>query len=358
MRVGILGGGQLAQMLILAGVPLGLKFVVFTPQISDTTRTLAEHIEAAFDDTAALDQFADSVDVITYETESIPLTTVHYLEKTKTVLPKSTAIEKAQDRLLEKELFCELGIPTNRYCTIDSADDIRKAKETLGLPFIIKSRKGGYDGKNQWRIMTDADLEAVCRETLTDALAEEFVQFDREVSVIAARDHQGDVVVYDICENVHTAGILRSTTVQPNDRMHQLATSYITDMLFRLDYVGVLTIEFFVKDNALLANEMAPRVHNSGHWTIEGASTSQFEQHCRAICGWPLGMTTTMGAVAMVNLIGDMPPPDRVMAVPYVTLHDYQKQLQPKRKLGHVTVFAPDQARMQLSLDRLFSYVV
>ena len=355
MKIGILGGGQLAQMLILAGVPLGLEFLVFTPEVTQTTRFLAEHIEAAYDDMAALDAFAAAADVITFETESIPLATIDYLKQKTPVWPDSNAIKNTQDRLLEKKLFLALGIPTNQFIKIDTLDDVKIAADQLGYPFIIKSRCDGYDGKNQIRVMNPSDLKGVVIEM--PSIAEAFVDFDREVSLIAARAFSGDVVVYDLCENVHRDGILQTTTVREHDPIQQIAISYMTDVMQHLNYLGVLTIEFFVKDNALIANEMAPRVHNSGHWTIEGAVTSQFENHLRAITAFSLGQAATRSPAVMINLTSEMPSPEKILDIPFAHLHDYRKAPRLKRKLGHVTVVAPDSNRLARSVDSVLAYV-
>ncbi len=343
MRVGVLGGGQLARMLALAGYPLGIEFVFLCPVSDACAAPLGEHLCAGFDDEVALQRLAGKVDRVTYEFESVPAGAVEYLSGKLPVYPPPQALATARDRLHEKNLFNELGIDTAPFMAVDNLSDLQQAVAKIGLPAILKTRTLGYDGKGQQRLH-DASPLAAAWEGLNGAAAilEGFVPFEREVSIIAVRSLSGEVAFYPLSENVHEAGILRLSTSLPDDPMQGLAEDYAQRLLEHLEYVGVLAIEFFQLDGQLLVNEMAPRVHNSGHWTIEGAVTSQFENHLRAILDLPLGSTALTGYPGMVNLIGELPDIDAVLSIPGAHLHLYGKTPQPGRKLGHITVCADD----------------
>lgn len=341
MKIGILGGGQLARMLALAGYPLGLEFVFLCPSADACATPMGEHLCAAFDDKAALKRLAEKADTITYEFENVPAGSVEYLNGKLPVYPPPLALATARDRLNEKTLFNELGIDTAIFIPVDSLDDLQRAVAKTGRPAILKSRTLGYDGKGQQLLRDPAELRAAW-EGLNGvaAILEEFVLFSREISIIAVRSVSGEMAFYPLTENRHEAGILRLSTSLQDDPMQELAEDYATRLLEHLDYVGVLAIEFFELDGRLLVNEMAPRVHNSGHWTIEGAVTSQFENHLRAILDLPLGSTAPTARSALVNLIGELPDIAAVLAIPGAHLHLYSKQPQPGRKLGHITVCA------------------
>lgn len=341
MKIGILGGGQLARMLALAGYPLGLEFVFLCPSADACATPIGEHLCAAFDDKAALKRLAEKADTITYEFENVPAGSVEYLNGKLPVYPPPLALATARDRLNEKTLFNELGIDTAIFIPVDSLDDLQRAVAKTGRPAILKSRTLGYDGKGQQLLRDPAELRAAW-EGLNGvaAILEEFVLFSREISIIAVRSVSGEMAFYPLTENRHEAGILRLSTSLQDDPMQELAEDYATRLLEHLDYVGVLAIEFFELDGRLLVNEMAPRVHNSGHWTIEGAVTSQFENHLRAILDLPLGSTAPTARSALVNLIGELPDIAAVLAIPGAHLHLYSKQPQPGRKLGHITVCA------------------
>ncbi|MCH9026541.1 MAG: 5-(carboxyamino)imidazole ribonucleotide synthase [Proteobacteria bacterium] len=341
MKIGILGGGQLARMLALAGYPLGLEFVFLCPSADACATPMGEHLCAAFDDKAALKRLAEKADTITYEFENVPAGSVEYLNGKLPVYPPPLALATARDRLNEKTLFNELGIDTAIFIPVDSLDDLQQAVAKTGLPAILKTRTLGYDGKGQQLLRDPAELRAVW-EGLNGvaAILEEFVLFSREISIIAVRSVSGEMAFYPLTENRHEAGILRLSTSLQDDPMQELAEDYATRLLEHLDYVGVLAIEFFELDGRLLVNEMAPRVHNSGHWTIEGTVTSQFENHLRAILDLPLGSTAPTARSALVNLIGELPDIAAVLAIPGAHLHLYSKQPQPGRKLGHITVCA------------------
>jgi 5-(carboxyamino)imidazole ribonucleotide synthase len=361
MIVGVLGGGQLGRMLALAGYPLGLRFRFLEPAPEAPVGMLAEVRHGAYDDPAVRADFARGLDVITYEFESIPVAAVQDLARQVPVYPPPAALEAAQDRLHEKTLFQELGIPTPPFVPVQSRAELADGVAQVGLPAVLKTRRFGYDGKGQFTLHAPDDVERAWKALGgVPLLLEGFVSFQREVSVLAVRGRAGDVVIYPLVENHHRQGILRlSLAPAPGltAELQRLAEDYARRVLGRLNYVGVLAIEFFQCDGRLLANEMAPRVHNSGHWTIEGAETSQFENHLRAILGLPLGSAAVAGRSAMVNLIGSVPETRAVFEIPHAHLHLYGKEPRSGRKLGHVTVWTDDVRELQASLERLKSVV-
>lgn len=339
MRVGIIGGGQLARMLALAGLPWAHQFVFLDPAADACAGPLGKRLVADYDDERALLELAGQVDVVTFDFENVPARSLEVLAGRVPVHPGARALAAAQDRLHEKTLFRELGMATAAFEVVDGAAGLPAAVVALGLPALLKTRRFGYDGKGQWLLRTAADVEVAARELGdTPALLERLVPFEREVSLIAARGRDGAVACYPLAENRHRNGILHTTFCRTSDPLQQEAEAQVGRLLEVLDHVGVLAVEFFVCDGALLANEFAPRVHNSGHWSIEGAETSQFENHLRAILGLPLGSTRARGDYAMLNLIGAVPDPARVLAVPGAHLHDYGKAPRPGRKVGHITV--------------------
>lgn len=340
MKLGILGGGQLARMLALAGHPLGVSCVVLDPAGDACANVVAEQVVGAYDDPDALGHFAGLVSVATYEFENLPSDSVAQVARQIPVYPSATALAVARDRLLEKNLFRELSIDTPAYAAVDNLVDLRGAVAQVGLPAVLKTRTLGYDGKGQFMLHPESDLEQVWRETGgVPCILESFVPFVREISIIAARARDGDCRFYPVTENTHVGGILRVSEVQPDDCRQAPAEAYARRLLERLDYVGVLALELFDTGEALVANEMAPRVHNSGHWTIEGAATSQFENHLRAVLGLPLGSCALVhGAVAMVNFIGNISAAAAVLAIPGTHLHVYGKSSRPGRKVGHATI--------------------
>jgi len=345
VSIGILGGGQLGYMLALAGYPLGMRFRFLDPSPEAPVGRIAPRVTGDYSDRAALEKFAHGLEVVTYEFENVPVDAVHFLTKKVSVFPPPVALETAQDRLREKQLFEKLGIATTAYAPLASAYDLDAAVKKIGLPAVVKTRRMGYDGKGQWILRTAEDVKTA-KEGLPKLpfILEKFVPFTREVSVLAVRRREGETAFYPLVENHHRGGILRlSLAPAPNvsEEIQQTAEEAAQKVLEGLNYVGVLAIEFFEYDGTVLANEMAPRVHNSGHWTIEGAVTSQFENHLRAINGWPLGATTPIGASAMINLIGELPDAKEVLAVKSAHLHLYGKEPRPGRKLGHLTLRAP-----------------
>lgn len=354
MIVGILGGGQLARMLALAGYPLGLEFVFLDPAPNASAASLGKHLCGGYDDLALLAGLAEQADVVTYEFENVPQESVTFLSERITVHPNGHALAVARDRLHEKTLFRKLGIPTPPFAKVDTRADLECAVAEIGLPAVLKTRTLGYDGKGQAVLWCPGDLDTAWRHLGgMPLILEGFIPFDREISVIAVRGLNGETRFYPLTENTHRDGVLLLSSSRPGDPMQQLAQDYARRLLDTLEYVGVLALELFQVRDALLANEMAPRVHNSGHWTIEGAETSQFENHLRAILGLPLGATAPVGYAAMANFIGMIPETGRVLALPGAHLHTYSKEVRPDRKLGHATLRAQDQQTLQDGLRRL-----
>jgi len=354
MKVGILGGGQLARMLALAGHPLDIACLVVDPSPDACAGSVSEHIVTGYDDVDALARLADETSVITYEFENVALSSVERLAARVPVHPGWRALATARDRVLEKGMFDALGIPTATYLPVSSRADLSAAIEKCGLPSILKTRTEGYDGKGQASVTSVDDALPAWRSLgERPAILESRVSFERELSVIAVRGRDGNVRVYPLAENTHMDGILRLSVARPEDPMHGAARGYVERLMHALDYVGVVALELFVDGDQLLANEFAPRVHNSGHWTIEGAVTSQFENHLRAVTGLPLGSTEALGPAAMLNLIGAVPERRDVLRVPSAHLHLYGKTPRPGRKVGHITVRADDQGTLRARVDAL-----
>jgi 5-(carboxyamino)imidazole ribonucleotide synthase len=357
MTIGILGGGQLGYMLALAGYPLGLRFRFLDPSPEAPVGRIANRVTAEYSDKAALEKFAGGLELVTYEFENVPVEAAEFLAERVPVYPPPRALEEAQDRRREKKLFQSLGIPVPEFAQVGSAAKLDAAVETLGLPAVLKTCRMGYDGKGQWMLRTREDVEKTRKELPgVPLILEKFVAFTREVSLLAARSRGGEIAFYPVVENHHRDGILRlSLAPAPNliSALQQTAEQAGRKVLEALDYVGVLCIEFFEVNGRLLANEMAPRVHNSGHWTIEGAVTSQFENHLRAVLGLPLGSTATVGHSAMLNLIGEVPSTEEVLKVADTHLHLYGKEARPGRKVGHVTVRADRAEELQRRLAEL-----
>jgi 5-(carboxyamino)imidazole ribonucleotide synthase len=357
MQVGILGGGQLGRMLALAGYPLGLRFRTLDLSAEAPAGQVSELVAADFNDTDALKRFARGLDVVTYEFENVPVDSARFLSRRVAVFPPPEALEAAQDRLTEKRFFERLGIPTPAFVAVDSWDDLKKALNDTGLPAVLKTRRFGYDGKGQVVIRKTEDISAAWQSLGgVPLILEGFVAFDREVSMLAVRGRNGETAFYPLVENHHHEGILRlSLCPAPgaNAELQREAEEHARRALAALNYTGVLAIEFFERDGHLLANEMAPRVHNSGHWTIEGAEVSQFENHLRAITGWPLGSTAPVGFSAMFNLIGAAPDLRGVLATENVHVHLYGKAPRPNRKLGHLTLRTASAEARDAGLARL-----
>jgi 5-(carboxyamino)imidazole ribonucleotide synthase len=339
--IGILGGGQLGRMLSVAASRLGLKTHIFEPGANPPAAHVADHLTTApYDDEAALRSFAASVDVITYEFENIPTSALDLLETLRPIHPGRQALATSQDRLTEKTFLQSHGLMTAPFATVDTAADLDAAIADIGTPAILKTRTMGYDGKGQARIMSPDDApQAIADMNGAPAILEGFVNFSHEVSIIGARGADGSVACYDPGENVHEDGILRTTTVPAKMTPGQRTDAVLiaAKILNALDYVGVMGVELFVTPQGLIVNEIAPRVHNSGHWTQNGCAVDQFEQHIRAVAGWPLGDGSRHSDVVMENLIGD--DMDRLpeLAKSNAAIHLYGKtDTKPSRKMGHV----------------------
>ena len=359
MKIGIIGAGQLGQKLALSGFPFALQFRFLDLGADAPGARVAPIVVGAFDDVDALRRLAGEVDVVTYEFENVPVAALREMAATRPCFPPVDALRVSQDRILEKELFGRLGIPTPPYRAVDSLADLEAGVAALGLPCVLKTRRLGYDGRGQRVLKKRADVGPAWEALGSVPLVlEGFVKFDREVSIVGARSTRGETRAYPVVTNTHREGILRVTVAPTRDaRLQRAAEGHLRRVLDHFDYAGVLTIEFFVERGRLVANEMAPRVHNSGHWTIEGAVTSQFENHLRAILGMPLGDTRAVGHAAMVNYIGTMPDRDRILALPGAHHHDYGKAPRAGRKLGHCTVVAPTAAGRDALLRQLLRRV-
>jgi len=357
MTIGILGGGQLGYMLALAGYPLGLHFRFLDPSPEAPVGRIAHRVTAEFTDELALEKFAHGLEAVTYEFENVPVQAARFLAERVPVYPAAIALEEAQDRRREKRLFLRLGIPTTDFAEVAERGDFDAALKQVGLPSVLKTCRLGYDGKGQWLLRTAEDVEKARQELPhVPLILEKFVAFTRELSILGVRGRSGEIAFYPLVENHHRGGILRLSLApapQLAAGLQQAAEEAARKILETLDYAGVICLELFEVDGKLLANEIAPRVHNSGHWSIEGAATSQFENHLRAILEMPLGSTAAMGFSAMVNLIGELPKPEEVLRVRNTHLHLYGKSPRPGRKLGHVTVRADQLERLQQRLTEL-----
>jgi 5-(carboxyamino)imidazole ribonucleotide synthase len=352
----VLGGGQLGRMLALAGIPLDVAFRFLDPGDGAPAGAVGDLVVGPLGDEAALAEVARGADVVTYEWEGVPADAARFLARDLPVRPGARSLEVSQDRLSEKEAFRRLDIATPAVAAVDDRASLDAAVDAVGgLPAVLKTRRGGYDGKGQEVLRAPGDVARAWSVLGGQPLIlESLVPFDRELSVLAVRGVDGEVACWPLVENHHEGGILRvSRAPAPglDDALQQRAETVATRLLSDLDHVGVLAVELFDLGSELLANEIAPRVHNSGHWTIEGADTSQFENHVRAVLGWPLGSTAACGPSVMVNCIGVMPSRDAVLAIAGAHLHDYGKAPRLGRKLGHVTVTADDDEELEVRLD-------
>ena len=364
--IGILGAGQLGRMLALAGYPLGLRFRFFDPAADSPAGQLAPHIAAGYNDWAALRQFAEGLDVITYEFENVPVETARFLEQFAPVYPPPLALEKGQDRLVEKSFFRALGVPTPAFSGGIANGSAIEPADTIGFPAVLKTRRMGYDGKGQVVVQNAGELaEAQKMFQGQDTILEQLISFARELSIIGVRSVTGEMFFYPLTENTHREGILRlsvapapkqtksGSLLEYRQSQQTVAEMYATAVMTSLNYVGVLAIELFEKEGQLLANEMAPRVHNSGHWTIDGAVTSQFENHIRAVAGLPLGSTSPLGVSAMVNLIGKIPEAASILKIDGAHLHLYGKAPRPGRKVGHININAGSHEELDEKVQKL-----
>ncbi|MBT2145181.1 MULTISPECIES: 5-(carboxyamino)imidazole ribonucleotide synthase [unclassified Rhodanobacter] len=360
--LGVLGGGQLARMLALAAAPLGVKTLAVDSSADACAGQVAPLVVADWTDYAALEAFAARVDVVTFDFENVPAETAHWLAERVAVFPAPQALAVAQDRLAEKTLFRECGLPTPDFMTVDTREQLDQALAAVGAPAILKTRRLGYDGKGQFRLREPADADAAWAALGAQAskhglILEAFVPFERELSVLAVRSRDGDFRTWPLTRNWHVDGVLSMSLAPAPDieLLQPRATELARTLAERLGYVGVFALELFVRDGELLGNEMAPRVHNSGHWTIEGARTSQFENHVRAVLGLPLGDTGARGMSAMFNWIGELPDASAVLQAVDAHWHDYGKQARPGRKVGHATVCAPDAGQLAARLGGIAS---
>lgn len=354
MKIGIIGGGQLGRMLALAGTPLGMQFVFLDPAPDACAAAVGEHIRADYTDDDHLRQLADEVDLVTFEFESVPAETVAFLSRFVPVYPCADALGITRDRLYEKNLFARLDIPVAEYENIESQQELERALQRIGYPALLKTRTLGYDGKGQKLIRRPDDVPGAFQQMgARPCLLEQFVPFSGEVSLIAVRGREGEIRCYPLVHNTHRDGILRLSVVSKQHPLQSVAETHAARLLTELDYRGVLTFEFFEHEGRLIANEVAPRVHNSGHWTIEGAECSQFENHLRAVAGLPLGATDTIGCSAMVNFIGFVPPMQSLTSLPWTHPHHYNKAFKNSRKVGHATLRCPDRDTLRQHLPAL-----
>lgn len=358
--IGILGGGQLARMMVLEGAPLGVTFRIVDTADTPCAAGLAPTQHVDWHDLDALKTFAGAIDVATFDFENVPAETAHWLVDHAHVFPGPEALAVAQDRMSEKNVFQRIGLDTARHAAVDTRADLDRALHEVGAPCILKTRRLGYDGKGQFRLRDVSDADAAWAALGEQAarhglILEAFVPFDFEVSVVAVRGRDGAFRTWPLTRNWHADGILSLSMapapVAPD--LSEAAFAHARTLAEELDYVGVFALELFVYKGRLLGNEMAPRVHNSGHWTYDGAVTSQFENHVRAVLGLPLGDTAARGCSVMFNWIGQMPDRTAALSVPDVHWHDYGKSARPGRKVGHATVCAPDADTLQARVRAL-----
>ncbi len=360
MRIGILGSGQLGAMLADAARRLGVETHVYAPLPGPASAVATQSTIAAWEDPRALERFAETVDVVTYELEHVPLATARRVATMTPLQPSLAALEAAGDRWRERQLLAALGIPQTPWVHVEDPADAAAVARDVNFPCLLKRRVAGYDGRGQALARGPDDFAAACAAVGGPAIAERWIHWRREVSLLVARAADGRLAWYDPVENHHREGILRVSRAPASgisgtdlSQLHARATRLLT----ALEYVGILSIEFFDTDDGWLVNEIAPRVHNSGHWTLEGAETSQFENHVRALAGWPLGSPASRGSTAMVNLIGALPPLSDLLRVPGAAVHLYGKEPRPGRKLGHVSVIAPDAASLEERLAEIIDRV-
>jgi 5-(carboxyamino)imidazole ribonucleotide synthase len=358
--VGILGGGQLARMLALSGAPLGLRFLVMDTAGDACAAQFSPMVVGDYRDEAALGEFASKIDVATFDFENVPAESAQWLSERVPVFPSPRALGVAQDRLAEKTLFRELDIPVPAFFAISTRAELDAAIAAIGTPCILKTRRLGYDGKGQFRIKSEADTDAAWAALGPQAqtvglILEAFVPFERELSVVAVRGRSGEFRTWPLTENWHVEGVL-SASLAPatvSDAIAATAVAHARALAEALDYVGVFALELFCHDGQLLANELAPRVHNSGHWTIEGSETSQFQNHLRAVLGLPLGHTRMLGHACMLNWIGALPDANAVLHEAGGHWHDYGKSPRPGRKVGHATLRADSAAELADALQQV-----
>jgi len=354
-RIGVLGGGQLGRMLGLAGIPMGMSFVFLDPAPDACAAATGELLQAEFSDTGAARDLAALVDVATFDFENVPETTARALMETCPLYPAPDALGASQDRMVEKDLLSSLGIQVPPFFRVSSRTDLLEGLDALGYPAVLKTRCLGYDGKGQAVLRDQEDLERAWQKLGdSELILESFVPFDLECSMVAVRGLSGDIRTWPLVRNVHSNGILMLSLPGVFDQaLQSKAAEKMRTLLEHFDYTGVLTMEFFLLDGELLVNEFAPRVHNSGHWTIDGSTCSQFENHLRAVAGLPLGETEMTGCSIMFNWIGEMPDQQKAMAIPGLHWHDYGKAPRPGRKIGHATLCAETMDELKINASRL-----
>ncbi len=356
-RLGIIGGGQLARMLSQAAARLDITTIVLDPNADACAGQVTELIQAEYSDQNALNALADQCDVLTFDFENVPAESLRQISEHCRICPGTDILAIAQDRLSEKNLFRELGIAIGGFHEVNSRPDLLAALEKTGYPAVLKTRRFGYDGKGQRVLRQPEDLEYAWRELEGhELILEQFIPFDWECSIIGVHNDTGETRCYPLTRNHHRNGILaysRAPIPICDPELQATAQDYLQRIADKFGYVGVLTLELFVLDGQLLANEIAPRVHNSGHWTIDGAVCSQFENHVRASCGLPLGSTQAVGESLMLNWIGEVPDPRLYQQVDGLHWHDYGKRARVGRKVGHATLTAENSAELEMRIQKL-----
>ena len=356
MHVLVLGSGQLARMMSLAGAPLNIRISALDVDTGNIVHPLTQQsLKCELEDAIA------QVDVITAEFEHIPHDILEICEKSGKLIPSASAIKTGGDRRVEKNLLEKANVPNARHCIIETREDFDRAISHLGLPLVLKSALGGYDGKGQWRLTKDDQIETVWPEIAQclasgnhqAIVAEQFVPFEREVSIVGTRGKDGNIALYPLAENTHTHGVLALSTAIDEPLLQQQAETIFAATAKELDYVGVLALEFFELDGTLLVNEIAPRVHNSGHWTQQGAETCQFENHLRAVCGLPLGSTSLTRPTSMINILGEDVLPNEILTIEGCHIHWYGKEKRAGRKMGHINVSGDDNNSLKQTLSRV-----
>ncbi|HEX7381909.1 MAG TPA: 5-(carboxyamino)imidazole ribonucleotide synthase [Nevskiaceae bacterium] len=354
MNVGIVGGGQLGRMLATAGLPLGMHFTFLEPADGACARDVGRQIQLPYDDPEGLDALCKASDVVTYEFENVPVEVAKAIGRRRPIFPGPEALRVSQDRLIEKRCFESLGIGVTHFAAVDSLAGLHNAVDTIGTPAVLKTRRFGYDGKGQFLLKTQGDIDAAWAALgKSPLILEGFVDFKREISCLGVRSRDGKTAFYPVSENQHREGILRVARPHRRDPLQSMAEDYTERVMHRLDYVGLLAFEFFDTGNGLLGNEIAPRVHNSGHWSIEGAHCSQFENHVRAVAGLELGDPGLRSPCAMVNFIGNAPAIEALAKLPGTHPHLYGKSPRPRRKVGHATLIAEDDGTLTERVERL-----
>lgn len=368
--LGIIGGGQLARMLVLQAAALGVRCQVLDPNPDAGAGQLCQQIVADYDDIEALRALSAAVDALTYDFENVPAATLQQAKLGTKLSPGVSVLHVAQDRLKEKQLFQQLGIEVGGFHAVNSRTDLLEALDQTGYPAVLKTRRMGYDGKGQALLRQQEDLERAWQQMGgEDLILEAFITFQQEYSIIGVRNRAGEVRCYPLVQNVHEHGVLRCSRVslaqnrrgqnslgQNWDQLQTQAETCLHAIAEQFDYVGVLTLELFLCDGRFLANEIAPRVHNSGHWSIEAADCSQFENHLRAVLDLPLGPVTVSAEALMLNFIGTMPDAQQLLQVPGLHWHDYGKHARPGRKVGHATLCGTDLAQFRQRLQQLNQY--